>query len=660
MRYYYNVLAIIISMIILHGNSSAQKQQVVAEFGKYSIFLDEFEKAYAKNMGGWEEAKDDSLEKYKNFLDLYVNFRMKLRNAQVRGYDRDEDLIKEFDSYRKQVGSSYIIEKEIIEPSLRKYYEDQRSEIRVSHIMIRPEASFDEAKKVALEVIKKINDGGDFAQLAKEYSGDLYTKDIGGDIYWVTAGQVVPEFENAVFLTNLGEIYPEPIKTNYGYHIIKVTARQDRRYQLRARHILVSFSETAEDSSAALAKITGVLSKLNNGEDFGELAKVYSDDKGSGAKGGDLGFFSRRMMVKPFDETVFNLKVGERSGIVKTKFGYHIIELTAEMPFPSFDEMIEKLKDQYKKTRYDNDLESYTENLKQKYNYARLENVINDITNYKDTVRFDELYLDSEFRKSYKDKVIISLNSKQFIVDSVFSFGKNEVKVAGKALNRNNVLSEAVDLYSRKLLFDEAAIDLGKYNTEFASLMDDYKNGISIFRLQEEEVWDRVKVDSNDVKKYHDKNQNNYVFPDRVDFSEIMVHKDSVANEIYSQLMNGAEFDSLARSYTLRPTFKQKGGHHGIQEVSSSDLAEKAYSLRGKNDFSEPFKSGANWSIVKLNEKYPSRVKTYMEARAEVSSDYQEILVKNYEKEYIKKLNDLYKPQYNYDVLNNAFKDNIN
>ena len=190
--------------------------------------------------------------------------------------------------------------------------------------------------------------------------------------------------------------------------------------------------------------------------------------------------------------------------------------------------------------------------------------------------------------------------------------------------------------------------------------MKDYLNGIFIFRLQEEEVWDRIKVDTNDVKVYHEKNQKNYVFPDRVDFSEIMVHKDSIATDIISQLRSGADFDSLAVAYTRRPTFVQKNGYHGIQEVSSGELAEKAWSLKSKNNFSMPFQSGANWSIVRLNEKYPSRVKTYNEARAEVSSDYQESMVKRYEEEYIKKLNDLYKPQYHYDVLINAFKVNSN
>ncbi len=658
MQYNLRLNAILILLTVLLVNIAAQDKPVVAEFGKYSIYLDEFEKAYAKNMGGIEEAKNDSLQNYKNFLDLYINFRMKLRDAQVRAYDRDEDLIREFDNYRKQVGSSYIIEKEIIEPNLLKYYEDQRYEVRVSHIMIRPSPNFEEAEKKAYEVIEKIKAGEKFEDLASKFSDDQYTKALGGDIYWVTAGQVIPEFEMAVFSTKPGEIYPEPLKTKYGYHIIKVTKKQLRRYQLRAKHILVSTENTPE--SAAKEKIMEVILKLNQGDKFEDLAKEYSDDKRSAANGGDLGFISRRMMVQPFDEALFNLKVGERSDLVKTRFGYHLIKLEEEKPYPEFNEISERIREQYKKSRYDYDLQAYIDSLKLKYNYVSNENLIKDIGNYKDTVRFDDSYFDSEFRQLFKDKVIMTVNSHNAIVDSLFSFGMKEKKVEGQIINNMAILNNAVKLFSRKLLLDEAAIDLEKSDKEFAALMEDYKNGIYIFKLQEEEVWDRIKIDSVAVRNYWEANKSNYTFPDRVDFSEIMLAKDSVANDLYSQLMNGADFDSLANAYTRRPTFKRKNGHHGITEVSGNVLAEKAYSLENKNDVSKPFKSGANWSIVKLIEKYPAGIKTFDEARAEASSDYQETLVKDYENDYINKLKELYKPKYNYEVLNNAFKDNTN
>lgn len=93
--------------------------------------------------------------------------------------------------------------------------------------------------------------------------------------------------------------------------------------EVKASHILIlSTTENAE------AKAAEVLAELKAGKDFEELAKAHSQDPGSGAKGGDLGFFGRGRMVKEFEETAFQLKAGELSGVVKSQFGYHIIKVT--------------------------------------------------------------------------------------------------------------------------------------------------------------------------------------------------------------------------------------------------------------------------------------------------------------------------------------------
>ena len=151
-------------------------QEVVAEFGKYKITLDEFEHAYAKNSGGWENAAEDSIKDYENFLNLYLKFKMKLRDAQVRGYHKDEDLINELNDYQKQVGVSYILEKELNEPGLRRLYDRRKEELRVSHIMVRPDTlSDDEAREKAVSILDSIKNGASFEELANIYSDDKFS-----------------------------------------------------------------------------------------------------------------------------------------------------------------------------------------------------------------------------------------------------------------------------------------------------------------------------------------------------------------------------------------------------------------------------------------------------------------------------------------------------
>lgn len=649
--------------LIFHGCASMNSDLLVAEFENQKITLNDFEKAYAKNVGGFENAMDDSISDYKKFLDLYVNYKMKLRDAFVRGYYDDKDILDELNTYKKKVGSSYIIEKEIIEPGLKQFYEDRKYEMRISHILIRPDSiSFDAAEKKAEEILERIKNGESFEEMAELFSADQYSRENGGDIYWAYPGQIISEFAQAALKTPVGEIYPEPVKTKYGYHIIKVTDRQKRRYKLRARHILVNFKNVDGriDTTEAYEEITGIKNQLENGASFVELAKKYSDDRGSAENGGDLGFFSRRMMVIPFDEAVFDLEIGEISDIVRTRYGYHIIQLLEEEPYPSFQEDREELKRIYNRIRYDREYNEFVDSLKTKYNYTINNQLVNEIVNSPDSVSFTDTYWDTELHKTYGSKSIADVNSKPIIVDSVFAFGINDKKFSTKVINHNNNLADALAKYSNEKLIEEAALELPKINPEFASLMDDYKNGIYIFKLQEDEVWGEINIDSTELDEYYQENSDKYKWSNRVEFSEINVKKDSLANSIYQEIMNGADFDSLAKRYTIRPGFRGSKGHHELREVSIDGLTQAAWALDKPGDVSEPFEVTTSWSIVKLIRKEPARLKTYEEAKPEVISEYQEVQTKKLEEDYLNKLKKRYEPIYYYENLSKAFKNTSN
>ncbi|MFC2083848.1 peptidylprolyl isomerase [Bacteroidota bacterium] len=659
-------LSIIVMCIYLLITSCTVKHSeiVIAEFGDHKIFLEEFETAYTKNTGNEKTSKADSLERMKEFIDLYLNYRMKLRDAIVRGYDNEEELLYELNDYKKKVGSSYILEKQLIEPGIKKYYDDRSEEIRVSHILIRPDsANYELARREALGLIDSIKQGKSFEELAELYSDDRFSKSEGGDIYWITAGQIIPEFEKAAYELQPGEVYFQPVKTNYGYHVIKVTDRQKRRYKVKARHILIKTDNVDDmndiddkfDTNESFNKIKDIKEQLNDGADFAELAKMFSDDKGSGENGGELGFFERRQMVKPFDEVAFNLKIGEVSDIVKTRFGYHIIEILDDMDYPVFEQEKEKLRDQYKKTRYKDEYDNYLDNLKNQNRFKINTKVFDDIVYKRDSLRFNDDYWESELRKQLKDSTIFVLNEKPFIVDSLFKFTIQDKKLLNKSIRRER-LSMAVKFYSYHAVLEEESLTLDQNDSTFAQLMGDYKNGIYIFKLQEDEVWNKINIDSSNVFDYYQMNKNNFQWPDRVDFSEILFKQDSIANTVYKEIISGVEFDSLAGKYTKRVGYKNKNGHHGLVDVTSGELAEKAFSLTDNSDISKPFKVKNGWSIVKLNKKVPSATKTFEEARAEISSLLQDLESKRLEEEYINKLKLVYEPEIYYENLGYAFK----
>ncbi|MEJ2495597.1 MAG: peptidylprolyl isomerase, partial [Ignavibacteriaceae bacterium] len=360
------ILLLFFPLFVLQGNA----QTVIGEFGNYKITLNDFENAYARNVGGWEEAKKDSFNQYKDFMELYMRYRMKLRNAQVRSYDTDPELINELKNYRQQVGKTYIVEKTIIEPGIKKLYDRRKEELRVSHIMFRPGKDGDQASlDLANAVLDSIKNGASFEEMAKKYSQDTFSGPSGGDIFYVTAGILPVEFEDAMYSLQPGEVYSKPVKTNYGYHLIKVTERHPRTPKIRASHILISYYDDNKQLDSAGAKLLAdsILAQLKNGASFEELAEKYSDDKGSASKGGDLGYFERRQMVKPFDEAAFNLKVGEISDLVQTNYGYHIIKLTDRQAYPDFESSKADLKKMYQKQRFDADYANYIDSLKSRY-----------------------------------------------------------------------------------------------------------------------------------------------------------------------------------------------------------------------------------------------------------------------------------------------------
>ncbi len=643
--------------------SSSTSDTVVAEYGDYKITLNEFEKEFAKNVGGIENAEKASLEEKKNFLDLYLNFKMKLRDSEVRRFDQNPELVDELNDYKRKVGVSYIKEKLIIEPSLKDFYNKRLYELRVSHIMIRPDTlSDEEAKSLATEIIKRVQNGESYEELAKEYSADQFSRNKGGDIYYITAGQIIPEFEDAAYKTPVGEVYPEPVKTQYGYHIIKVTDKHKRIKKVKASHILID-SKTVDgkpDSVGALALAKEIRQRAVDGEDFGKLAEEYSIDKGSAQKGGDLGYFERRMMVPEFDEAAFNLKVGEISDIVKTQFGYHIIKLTEINEVPPFEEEKNDIRTMYDKTRLKKDVDTFIDSLKNAYSFKLHEETIKSISAANDSsVKMDDKYWTSTYRDNVKDSVIFSISKDGFVLDSLMAFIKSDNSFKFKIINESSI-KEAAAKYSEELLLEKEALRLDETNDEFADLMDDYKNGIYIFKLQEEEVWDRVSVDTTKLYGFYQETKDNYNWPNRVDFSEIYVKNDSLSNNIYSKLEKGEDFSELAKSNTQRGGMGNKEGAYGIVKVEDNELAEKAFELSADGDFSKPFKYQNGWSIVKLNKKLPAGPKTFEEAKAEVASAYQERMSKKLEDEYIARLKSIYEPEKYYDKLEKAFEPALN
>jgi len=654
-RLMYGVFGIVVLTLI--SCSPKQSELIVAEYGDYEITMSEFEKAYTKNLGSYEKAKKDSIENLKKFLDLYVNYKMKLRDADIRKLNTNPAILKELNDYEKTIGASYIIEKELFDKGLHDLYEKRKEELRLSHLLIRTDTLTDEeAKKKAYEIVERIKNGSSFEDEVKLYTDDQFSKDKGGDIYYITAGTVMPEFEDLAYNTPTGSVNPEPLKTKYGYHIIKVTERKTRVPKIQASHILIRKQQPDDkkEGKFGLDLAKDLVERIKNGEDFGKLAVEYSEDPGSKQKNGDLGFFGRRQMVQPFDKAAFNLEIGEVSDIVESKFGYHIIKVTDKLAYPSFEEESKTIREIYERSRrkidYDALINKYSNEAKLVMHDEVFKNVVSNLQN----VDIHQNYWESDFQSNFGNSVLFTIGDVQYTTDSLFAYALLDSKMSGRTANEK-ILSELLTNCKNNKVLQTKAQSLVKEDPEFAELMKEYKNGIFIFKLQEDEVWNKMKMDSIAIKKLYEATKKSYIWPDRVKFTEIFTKSDSLAKIYHRNLLSGANFDTLYAKYHEKAKSKNSFKNTFV-EVSTNALAKAAYGIKNEGGFSDVIKNGNGWSIIRLIKKDPSRIKIFEEARAEVTSAYQDIESSQLENTYVARLKDTYNPKLFYEELENAYK----
>jgi peptidyl-prolyl cis-trans isomerase SurA len=649
--------------LILNSCASEPSQIILAKFGDQNITVKDFENAYVNNVGSYEIAKNDSLSKLKSFLDLYVNFQMKLKDANVKGYENDPELQKELTDYKKQIGVSYILNKQLVEPGIKQLYERRKWERRVSIILIKSKNNSKlSAEKLANSLIDSLKNGASFEKLAIKYSDDPNAARDSGDIYYVTAGQFMSnEFENAVYSTEQGNIYPKPVFVDLGYCIIKVTAIRPRIPEVKFSHMMAAYaphSGDKPDTLKARIKMDSILAELKNGVDFDKVAEKYSDDPHeptSTKKKIDYGYVDNSKLGKLFTEPLFTLKnIGDITPVIQNKFGFHILKLTDKRTNPSFDQQKDRIKEIYKEKIYPTDYDTLVAGLKNKYQYKVDKATVSYLLANIDTGNVGDI---NPKYDNVKDSVLFSFTGSSVNVREFLEKFSNDQDFVNHKITPD-LFKEALTKISNNAALEQEALILDKSDSEFAALMNNYKNGIFVFKVREDEILNKVKIDSVKLLNFYSSTKENYSWPDRVNFSEIFAHSDSAIQSYYDLLAKGENFDSVAAKYTERTDLKSKNGVWGLVDVSSSELAGEAFKLEKPGDYSKPILNQSGYSILQLISKDPAHLKTFEEAKEEVSGAYQEVESKRLEKDYIENLTKLYNPVIYYSNLDKVFKSN--
>ncbi|HMS64258.1 MAG TPA: peptidyl-prolyl cis-trans isomerase [Ignavibacteria bacterium] len=555
--------------LIVVAACSSKKKQVVAEVGNEKIYMSEYEKQYMKTVNNIDTAKNSNMEKRKEFLDLLIKFHLKVKDARERGLLNSEDIQSDLKQYKENFLTSYLIDKEVVEPNIKKLYDMKEYEVRASHILVNlpqqgstPEDSV-KAYAKADEILKRLKNGEDFAVVAAEMSDDQSAKQNGGDLYYFTAGMTVPEFEDAIYKMKVGDYTKEPVKTMFGLHIVKLADKRKRSEGIKASHILIQDKKDSlgvvMDSIGTYNKAVEVLARIKKGDDFALVAKEVSEDPGSKDKGGDLGYFDRRRMVQAFDSVAFLLKAGQVSDLVRTPYGWHIIKVTEIKPYLPFDKQKETLIADFKKGPvFKADYTKFVEKTKKDFKFEINRDGLKLMTSKMDSTRtISSFSMDSVFTPEDRTKTVASYNGGDVkLQDIVVFLGKNRDYAASMATEEtlSKIINSAAD---SPILYKYAMKEGLEKDPEYVEQLTEYEDGLLSFKIDQEELWRNIKITPEDLQKYYESNLASYSFTDsgKVKSKPFEEVKSEISNSLQQQKFKEMEktyVESLKAKYPVK------------------------------------------------------------------------------------------------------------
>ncbi|MBR2486246.1 MAG: peptidylprolyl isomerase [Paludibacteraceae bacterium] len=583
---------VLLSIILLAGAMMgfAQEDKVLMTINGEPVMLSEFMYIYEKNN------QETSLEKksMEEYLDLFINFKLKVTEAIAQGVDTTEAFKKELAGYRAQATPKYMQDNEAIDSLVQMSYNRQANVRRAAHIAIQCPANADSVaeaealakinlarERVTTGVEKKVKKGRKwvavrepeaFADVAREMTEDPAGKENGGELGWIQVFRYVYPFEDAVYNTPVGEV-TEVFRSPYGFHIALV--EEERPYEeVHAAHIMKMMPRGTEQTAMDAKKdIDSLYQVVLAGADFAEVATAHSDDKGSAVRGGDLGWFGRGMMVQPFENITFDMQPGEMSEPFPTRFGWHFVKLYDKRGIQPLDSMRQQLLMQVKRdVRYQEAEKSFIKKTRAEYNLP--------------TEMSDE-----------------------------------EVKAYADA-------------------------HLEEKHADLRNLVREYHDGILLFDVSLREVWDKANKDTEGLAAYFKADKKNYTW-DEPRYKGYMIYaKDEKVAKAAKQIIKTANADSVM-SY-----INQRINVDSVQYVK----VEKGLWVAGKNAAVDKYGFKNKTAEYTPSEEFPVVVpvgkvikapQEYTDVRSQVTTDYQDHL----EKQWVATLREKYPVVVNEEVL---------
>lgn len=639
-------IAVTISSFVYAQNT---KKEVLFTIEGKPYYTDEFSRIYNKNI---DLVKDESQKDLNQYLDLFIGYKLKIEKAYKIGLQNNVKYINELASYRQQLARNYTSDAKVTKALVDEAYARSLKEVRASHILLLCDenASGADTLKVynqVLDIRKKALAGEDFASLAEKFSQDPSAKENKGDLGYFSVFRMVYPFENAAYKTKIGDV-SMPVRTKFGYHLIKVADVRDNRGEVTVAHIMLTKQQsgTPEEVAKLKSTIQDIYTKLKQGEKFEDLANQFSQDKNSASRGGVLPKFgSGQLSSEEFENKSFGLNnVGDYTEPFETQFGWHIVKLVQKHPIKKLEESSKELENKIIRDERSRLIEkSVNDKIKMKYPVVRDEKLYNKIKSIVTDKYYTAEWNLPENIKDY-DGTLLTVGSKK--INGTTFLSELDLLKKGK-ITSIKPIGKLVDFHYKNFADDQLKKfyneNLENEYPDFANIVSEYRDGLLLFDLMEREIWNKSKQDTLGLKDYFSKNQAKYVWKNRAKVITASSTKEDFAKQAQKLLKKDTKTEEIKEKLNTKDV---------VNIIFKEDTYEEGASNFPKNvtfktGVSNVFKDGDHFFVNKVTQVLPAGNKSFDEARGKIINDYQQYLEDN----WVSELKKEFKVQVNQEVF---------
>ncbi len=638
-----NVVILALATLLAIPNIFAAKTDdpIVMTIGEIKVPLSEFEYLYKKNNA--QQSSSTSLDEY---VDMFVNYKLKVCAALDARIDTTASYVADMGKFREELARPYLRDKNVDDSLAQVAYAHMKENVGVYHLMLgtgKTDAEIKQQQVLADSLRALLVGGADFGELVNKYSIDQGSRRNGGKMGYIPAGRLPYVFEDAAYNTPVGGIAPV-VKTKFGYHIIKVYDRRPDKGQVKARHIL-KLTQGLDSAQCVVkkAEIDSIYSLLVAGADFVTVAKNTTEDPSGRNSGGELPWFGVGQMISEFETAAFSMNDGQISKPIKTAFGYHIIlRENSRMEVP-FDEVKDRIYDAIK-----SDERSTLAHKRAVETYC----AANKITiNKKSSKIVERIFTDNGGLNSKSRELLAKSNGEAFKV------GKEKTTIAQIASHLDDRDMSAAEAYAQyvEVLNDifqstvtaDMKSSLDKREPDYRNLINEYSDGLLLYEISNQQVWNRPNTDSAGMEDYFQKHRSEFVW-DTPHYRGYVLsaETDSVADAAIAYLKDG-NFKEEELATSLRKKF---GNNAKVEKVivGKGDNAIVDYVGFGAT---RPEAKGRWAAFRAFRGEILSQPQSALDVRGAVSMQYQQYL----EEEWVVRLRTSYPIIVNREAINRAF-----